>query len=328
MTSTTRRMLLGAASAAALGCPAMAQQFPSRPIRLILGYGAGGGTDNLARLYARAMQEVMGVPIVVENRPGASESLAIAAVKAARPDGHTLWMGTGGALANGPGVRRDLTYDVLQDFTPIALLSEADAVLLVRASLPIRSFTDLLAYARANPGKLNYGSGGVGSGNHLQLELMTSATGVSMTHIPYRSDAEVIQAVMSGNVDLTLILAQFALPYIADRAMFPLAVTGSERMPQLATVPTFGEAGGAELRGMGSYTFFGLLGPAGMPEPIVQALNEGLNKVAVRPDVDQALRERLLYRPIIGTSAAFRDYLAREIAKWRELGQKANIVIQ
>lgn len=328
MILTRRRALMCAGGATLLASSATAQQFPSRPIRLVLGYGAGGGTDNLARLYARHLQEAFGVPVVVDNRPGASEILAVTAVRSARPDGYTVWMATGGALSLGPAVRTDLPYEPLQDFTHIALLAEADAVLVVRPNIPVRSLGELISHAKANPGKLNYGSGGVGSGNHLQTEYLMSATGISMTHIPYRSDAELMQAILAGNVDVGMVIAQFVVSYISDNALRPLAVTGSQRMSPLPDVPTIAEVGGPELSGMGSYTFFGVLGPTGMPPALVQSLNDAINKVAVVPEVDRTMRERLLYRPVVASPSDFRRYLERELMKWRELGQKVRIGIQ
>lgn len=332
VTSQTRRTAL--ASGLALGLvgalgvlptAGFAQQFPSRPIKLIIGYGAGGGTDNLARLLGVKLQDVLKSPVVVENKPGASELLAITQVMNSQPDGYTLWIGTGGALAQNPGVRKDLPYDPLKNFTPIASLAEAEAVLFVRSGLPVNTLPELIAYGKANPGKLNYGSGGIGSGNHLQTEYIISVTGAKFTHVPYKSDSEVTRDVIAGTLDMGMIIAQFAIPLINEGKIKPIAVTGTQRLKALPNVPSVADAGVPELRGMGSYTFFGLMGPTGLPPAIVQQLNEAVNKVAAMPDVDQRMREGMLLRPTIASPADYTNTLDRELKKWRELGKTVTI---
>jgi tripartite-type tricarboxylate transporter receptor subunit TctC len=318
------RSIVLAVTATLVAGAACAQQFPSRPIKILVGYGAGGATDTLARFYASKLQDVLGTPVVVENRPGAQELVAAQPVMNAPADGYTLWMGTGGALAQNPGVRRDLPYDLLKNFTPVAMVSEAEAVLFVRSDVPVSSLAELIALGKASPGKLNYGSGGIGSGNHLQMEYLSSVTGASFTHIPYKSDVEVTRDIMAGNVDIGMIIAQFAVPLIKEGKVKPIAVTGSQRLKELPNLPTFAEAGGAPLRGMGSYTFFGVMAPAGLPAPVLQRLNEGFNKVAAMPDVAQRMRD-VVQRPVTATPVEFRQYLERELAKWREVGKTVKL---
>jgi tripartite-type tricarboxylate transporter receptor subunit TctC len=301
-----------------------AQQFPSRPIKIVVGFGAGGATDTLARFYALKLQDALGTPVIVENKPGAQELLAAQPVMSAPPDGYLLWMGTGGALAQNPGVRRDVPYDPLKNFTPVAIVSEAEAVLFVRSDVAVNSLAELVAVGKATPGKLNYGSGGIGSGNHLGMEYLSSVTGASFTHVPYKSDSEVTRDIMGGNVDIGLIIAQFAIPLVKEGKVKPIAVTGSQRLSELPNVPTIAEAGGAPLRGMGSYTFFGVMGPAGLPAPVLQRLSEAFNKVAAMPDVQQRMRE-FMQRPVTATPAEFRQYLERELGKWREVGTRVKI---
>ena len=301
------------------------QAFPSRTIRLLVGYGAGGATDLLTRVYASKLQEILNNPVIVENRPGASELIAAQAVMNAAPDGYTLWMGTGGALAQNPGVRRDLPYDILKNFTPIAMVAEGEAVLVVRSSLAANTLRELISYGKTNPGKLNYGSGGIGSGNHLQTEYLISVTGASFTHIPYKSDAEVIQSLNAGDVDMTMIIAQFAIPQVQTGKVKPIAVTGSQRLKALPDVPSIAEAGGPELKSMGSYTFFGVMGPAGMPAAVVQRLNDAFNKASAMPEVDQRMRDVMMLRPKIASPAEFRQTVERELGKWRELSKTVKI---
>jgi tripartite-type tricarboxylate transporter receptor subunit TctC len=319
-----RTFLLSAALISAAG-GLHAQQFPSHPIKVLIGYGPGGGTDSLARLYAAKLQEVLNTPVVIENKPGASELLAAQPVMNAAPDGYTLWIGTGGALAQSPGVRRDLPYDLMKNFTPIALLAEAEAVIIVRPSVPVNSLPELIAYGKAHPGKLNYGSGGIGSGNHLQMEYLISVTGASFTHIPYKSESEITRDAMGGNVDLSMITAQFAVPLVNEGKLKAIAVTGAQRLKALPGVPSVAEAGGSALKSMGSYTFFGLMGPTRMPPAVVQRLNEAFNKVSTMPDVDQRMREVMFLRPKVVSPDEYRQHLERELGKWRELSKTVKI---
>jgi tripartite-type tricarboxylate transporter receptor subunit TctC len=304
---------------------ANAQAFPSRPIRILIGYGPGGTTDTLSRFYAAKLQDILNTPVIIDNKPGASELLAALPVMNAPPDGYTLWMGTGGALAQNPGIRRDLPYDILKNFTPIAMVAEAEAVVVAKPTVAANTLPELIAYGKSNPGKLNYGSGGIGSGNHLQMEYLISVTGASFTHIPYKSEAEITRDMMGGNVDVAMLTAQIALPFVAEGKMKALAVTGNQRLKTMPAVPSVSEVGVTELKSMGSYTFFALMGPAGMPAPIVQKLNEAFNKVSTMPDADQRMRETMQLRPKAITPEEYRQILDRELGKWRELSKTVKI---
>ncbi len=320
----TRALFWLCAAAAVLPGVSMAQQFPNRPIKLLLGYSPGGGMDNLARLLAPKLQELLGVPVVIENKPGASELLAAQPVLNAAPDGYTLWLGSGGALVQGPGVRTDLPYQPLKNFTPIALIAEGEAVLLMRNDAPVNTVGELVTYAKAHPGKLNYGSAGVGSGSHLTVEYMMALAGGSMSHIPYKGDVESTRDAMAGNVDFVMAMAQTAVPLISEKKLKPIAVTGSQRLKILPDLPTVAESGVPELKTVGSYTFYGLMGPAGMPADIVQRLNEAFNKATAMPDIAPRLRDVGL-RPGTGSAASFTQYIDRELAKWKAMRGKVKV---
>ena len=177
-----------------------AQPFPSRPIRILVGFAPGGATDLIARLYAQQLKDALNTPIIVENKAGASELMAIRTLMSSPADGYTLWLAAGSSLTMGPAVRKDLPYEPAKDFTQIGLVATAPGVFFVHPSVPVRTLAELIAYAKENPGKLNYGSAGVGSSSHLQMEYMLKAAGVSMTHIPYKAANESVQAVAGGSV--------------------------------------------------------------------------------------------------------------------------------
>lgn len=320
------RALIGLCLVAPLLLPASApaQQLSSKPIRLLVGYSPGGGMDSLARLYAAKLPDLLHVPVVVENRPGASEVLAATPVMNAAPDGHTLWIGSGGALTQGPGVRTDLPYDPLKSFTPIALIAQGEAVFLVRKDAPMNSMGDLITYAKANPGKLTYGSAGLGSGSHLTSEYILTLTGASILHVPYKGEAESTRDTMAGNVDVTMAMVATAVPLISDGKLKPLAVTGTQRVKSLPNLPTVAESGVPELREVGSYTFYALMGPPGMSPALVKQLNEAFNKVAQMPDVAQRLQDVSL-RPGNGSPEAFAKQLEEDLAKWKKLRGKVKV---
>jgi len=306
-----------------MGSAAHAQQYPSRPIRILVGYSAGGPADTIARIYAEKLQGVLGAPVIVENKPGAFEQLAAQTVLSSPPDGYTLWLGTAGALTMGPGVRSDVPYNVIKNFTHVARLAEVEAVLAVKNGLPINSLTELVSYAKANPSKLFYASAGVGAGNHLMTEYIMSVTGIKLTHVPYRSDADVVRELAAGTVDFGIPVSAQAVPFINEKKFKAIAVTGEQRLKALPNVQTTGEAVEA-LKSVGVYSIYGLLGPAGMQPAVTQKLNDAANKVAQMPEVVQRL-DTANVKATTSTPAELRQYLETETAKWHELGKTLKI---
>jgi tripartite-type tricarboxylate transporter receptor subunit TctC len=321
---TLARTLLAACALALVGASAHAQQYPSRPIRILVGFAAGGGVDTIARNYGQKLQEILGVPVIVENKPGASELQAIVPMINSQPDGYTLMMTSASSLVRGPGVRTDLPYEPLRQMTFIARVATVEALYVVKNSLPVNNVPELLAYAKANPGKLNYGSAGIGSSNHLLTEQLKMLTKTDMVHIPYKSDAEVARELAAGTLDFAIAITTFTVPFAKDGKLRAIGVTGAERIGALQAVPTLEEGSIPELKGLGNYLFYGLVGPAGLPPAVTATLNEAMNKAARTPDLAQRL-EGLNFHPTTGTSAEFRRLVESELPKWKEVGKSVKV---
>ncbi|EYS97600.1 hypothetical protein CF68_07530 [Cupriavidus sp. SK-4] len=308
----------------ALALGASAQDYPSRPIRILVGFAAGGGVDSVARLYAAKLQEVLNMSVIVENKPGASELLAAMPVTRAAPDGYTLWMTSASSLVRGPGVRTDLPYNPLKQLTFISRVAEVEALYVVKSSLPVHSVRELMDYAKAHPGKLNYGSAGIGSSNHLLTEQFRLLTKIDMVHVPFKSDAEVTRELTGGTLDFAMAITTFATPFVKDGRIRAVAVTGPQRLAELPNVPTLEEGDVAEVKGLGTYLFYGLVGPAGMPAPIVGKLNDALTRIAQMPETVQKLKV-LSMRPAMGSPRDFRNLIETELPKWKEVGKSVKI---
>lgn len=305
---------------------AQAQQYPNRPIRIFVGFGPGAGVDSIARLYGRHLQQELNVPVVVENRPGAFQLLAIRPVLGAAPDGYTLFTASASSLITTPSIRSDLGYDPLRDFSPVAMLVKSQAVLTVSPDFPGATLEDLIGYARANPGRVNFASAGIGAANHVLFELLMRATDVAMVHVPFRSDPEAVIGISTGTVQTGMLIAQTAVPFVRDGRLRALAVTGSRRAPFLPEVPSFGESENPMLRGVDAYTFGAIVGPSGMPPEIVRTLNATLNRISARPEVIAEVTGTLFSDPpVMWSPDEFRQYLDAELAKWRDIGRGIRI---
>ncbi|RZM00167.1 MAG: tripartite tricarboxylate transporter substrate binding protein, partial [Variovorax sp.] len=311
-----RRSLLGAGLslgagllAAPLGVRAQ-DKFPSRPITLMVPFPAGGSVDLMARQYAEPMSRALGVPVIVDNRPGAGGSVASQLVANARPDGYTLVVSSQSSHLANPLTQPKLGYDPVRDFENITILGRQPNVLVVHSSLLVRTFKEFVDYAKKNPGKLNYGSGGVGSMGQLNVEMLKAATGIYTTHIPYRGGSPLITAVLGNEVQFILDNLLIMLPHIQSGKMRALAITADRRMPQLPDVPTFAEVGYPQLN-ITSWT--GLAAPAGTPEPVVRALYAAVRQVAASPAMVQALNERGVIPPEELPPAAFEKMMAERL---------------
>jgi tripartite-type tricarboxylate transporter receptor subunit TctC len=266
--------------------PASAQTYPLRPIRMVVGFSPGGPADVMARLIGQRMAVFLGQPIVVENRAGAGGTIAARVVAEAEPDGYTLLLGNTSTLVISPLMYKNVGYDARKAFAPIARLGTTSDILVINPSFPVKSLGELIAYAKANPGKLNYSTPGIGTPPHLIGEMLKLRAGVNVVHVPYKSGGQSIQAVIAGEVQFTFENPAVALPLVQAGVVRALAVTSAARHPQAPDVPTLIEGG---LPDFVSVSFTGVVGRAGIPGGIVAKLNSVINESLKSPDVAATL---------------------------------------
>ena len=298
---TVRMLTAILALAAALQAAAQTDAYPSRAIRLVVPYAPGGVSDITGRIVAQKMTELLGQPMVVENRTGAGGMVGTGAVAKAEPDGYTLVLSSLSAYAIGPRLVKAPLYDPIKDFTPIAPVALSPTVLTVNTGLPFQSLGDLISFAKANPGKLTYGSSGIGSVAHISAEMLRASTGIELVHVPYKSAAQAYPDMISGSVSMVFDALPSAIQHIRSAKARPLAMMSDRRASLLPELPTFAEAGYPEatLR-----LWVGLHGPANLPAPIVQKLNETAARAVAASDV----RERFTAVGADAYSASSREF--------------------
>jgi tripartite-type tricarboxylate transporter receptor subunit TctC len=306
-------LALGFALLATTG--AWAQDYPSRPVTLIVPYAAGGGNDVMARIVAEKMSRSLGQQIVIENKGGAGGSIATRQVAKAAPDGYTLGLGGTGTHAINPTLYPNVGYDPRKDFAPVGLIATSALVVLVNTSVPATTIGELIALARRDPGKLNYASAGVGSGIHLGAELFATMAGVKLTHIPYKGSAPALTDLVGGHVAIYFSSLPPAIALIREGKVRALAVTGPQRSALLPDLPTVAEAA---LPGYESVLHYGIVAPAGTPRPIVEKLNAAMQAALAEADV----RERIIAdgaEPLPGTPEDYAADIDREETKWSKV---------
>jgi tripartite-type tricarboxylate transporter receptor subunit TctC len=311
-------LAIGAATLPTMARIVGAQTYPARPVHLIEGFGAGGAPDIIARLTGEWLGERLGRPFIIENRSGASGKIATEVVARAAPDGHTLLMITA-VNAIDAAFGDKLSYDLVRDITPVAGLYRVPYVMEVHPSVPANSVAEFIAYAKANPGKVNMGSAGTGTGTHISGELFKIMSGVDLYHVPYRG-AQVIQAVLAGQVQLFFGVLSSSIGHIKAGRLRALAVTTATRSPALPDIPALNEF----LPGYEASAWFGLGAPRGTPTEIVGKLNREIN-AALTDAKAQARLEDLAGVVISGSPADFGQLIGAEIEKWRKVIQAANI---
>jgi tripartite-type tricarboxylate transporter receptor subunit TctC len=318
----TRRHFL-AASAACTVTPAFAQSYPDRPIRLIVPSAPGGPTDIPARLLSQILPR-LGQPVVVENRPGAGGAIGARAVAAAAPDGHTLLVGNTSVLAVIPAVSASAGYDPAKNFAPVAKISESYQILVAHPSTPWKSVKELVADAKANPGKFNIAHTGQGGLPHLAAELFKASAGVDLVGVPYKSGGEAVTALLGAQVHITFEAITILLPLIREGKVRALGVTSRTRTPLAPDLPTMIEAGVADYE---VTTFQGVVAPAGTPAAIVARLNAAINEGLGTAEMRETIT-KLGGVPTLGSSEELGRFMAEQTEKWREVARKANIKVE
>lgn len=302
------------------GSLAPAADYPTRPIRMIVPFSPGGSNDIMGRLIGQKLQESMGQQVLVDNRPGASGIVGTQLAANAQPDGYTMLMMSLTLTVN-PSLYRKLPYDTEKDLVPVTLVASAPLMLVVNPSLPVKSVKDFIAYAKANPGKLNFGSGGRGTTPHLAGEMLKTMAGVQMTHVPYKGGGPALSDLVGGQIQLMLENIPSTLPFVKSGKLHALAVTGKKRSALVPDLPTLDEAG---LEGYEIVGWNGLFFPAGTSDAMVQKIHAETVKALAQPDVKERLAT--LGAEGVGSSPAqFAAFVRAEIAKWARLVKQAGL---
>ena len=306
--------LAGLATAMAMGQALAQAPYPTKPVRLLVPFPAGGATDIFARALSQKLPDKLGAQVVVENRPGAGGSLGSDLAAKAPADGYTLLLATTSTHTIGPAFNPRLPYNAVRDFTPIVHVGNAPSIMLVPNNSPAKTVQEWIAYARANPGRLNYASSGNGTIVQLTAELFKAQAGLFVVHIPYKGTALSIPDLVSGKLDVLFDSLPSGIPHVRDGRLRALGVTTAKRTPLAPDLPAIAEV----LPGYESNTWFGLYGPRGLPADIVAKVNAAVNLTLTDPEVKDKLF-RLGIEPVGGTPAAFSAMLAHESAKWRQI---------
>ncbi len=300
--------------------PASAQEFPSKPIRIVVPYSPGGTTDVLARMIGQRMSENLGQPFIIDNRPGAAEAIGAGLVAKSPPDGYTVLIATMTTQAINPTLYPRLSFDASKELTAIGRVADVPALVTVNPGVPAKTMAEFQAYLKKNPGR-NYASPGNGTPNHLATELFKKAAGVQVVHIPYKGGAPAVQDLMSGQVDFMLVLTPEAIPLVKSGRLRPLAITTLQRSPMFADLPTVSESGVKDFELVVWYT---MLAPAGTPKDIVAKLNKSLNTALNEKQTSDKLAE-LSIRPAGSTPEEAMAFATREAAKWKRVIEEAGI---
>jgi tripartite-type tricarboxylate transporter receptor subunit TctC len=309
-----------AALALIVALPAAAQDYPSRPVKIVVSYAPGGSNDVVARVIAPELQKELGQSFVVENRAGASGTIGADMVAKAAPDGYTLFMGAG-AHALAPSLYKKLPYDIVKDFAPISLAATSTYVLVLNPSVPATTLPELIALLKSKPGQLNYASAGKGTPLHLAAELFKSKTGTDIVHVPYGGDTPALNDLMAGTIQLSFMSVASTAPQIRAGKLRALAVTSARRSDALPDLPTLGELG---IAGYDVGTWWGLLAPAGTPEPIVLKLNAAMRKAVAQPQVKERFAP-LGLDPRSDSPAGFAAFIKEEVARYAAIAKIAGI---
>lgn len=300
------------------------QNYPTRPIRLVVPWAPGGNVDITARLISGPIAEIVGRTIVVDNRPGAGGSLGANMVAKATPDGYTLLMASSGSVTVNAAVYKSLPYDAEKDFAAISTVHEVPLVFAIGPKTPSNSIKDLIVLAKAQPGKITAATAGTGSSNHLVLEMFNSQAGVQLAHVPYKGSGAALVDTLGGQVALIVDQLNSSLPYIRDGRLRPLAVTTRKRSSQLPNVPTLEEAG---LKGFEATAFTGVMAPAGTPKPVIDKLYAALKNTLDSPAMLEKFRA-MAAEPMKSTPQQFAAFVREDLARWKTVAKAANVQVE
>ncbi len=311
-------MLLGSAHATA-------QDWPTRPITFVVPFTPGGITDNTSRMLAKIVGGKLGQSVVVDNRPGAGGSIGVEAASRQPPDGYTMIYGTQGTQAANLALYKNIRYDPVKDFVPVHAMSETPLILVINPSRPFKTVPELIAYAKANPGKLNFGSAGPGTGTHLTAELFQVATGTKMTHVPYKGSSPALTDLMAGNLDLMFDYPVVVMPFVKSGKLTPLAVTGRGRLSIAPEIPSVGELGFPKAE---SSAWSAVFVPAKTPPAIVKRLGDAIAEAIVDPEMLQ-ITEKFGSVPLKNLrDAKLGEFVKSEIVRWREVVQESGAKLE
>nr|WP_027014393.1 tripartite tricarboxylate transporter substrate binding protein [Comamonas composti] len=320
MHSSRRRLVAALALSGFAFSPAPGLAQDGQPLRLVVGYSAGGPVDQGARLLAQALGKELGTIVVVDNKPGANATLAGSDVVRSRPDGLTLWFAASPTITISPNVMRKMSFDPARDLTPVAPVLSYYNVLVVNNGEPYKTTQELVAYAKAHPQRLNYGSAGVGGSNHLGALLFARRSGIEMNHIPYKGNAPAMTDVIGGQLSMMMDIISTASNYIHGGKVRAIAVTSPERNSSLPDVPTIAESGIEGLQGFDVGGWYGVYGPKGLPPDVVARLNQKINAALAQPELRRRFKE-LGYEEWLGEPARLAERAARERAMWATVTQ-------
>ena len=303
--------------------PANAADYPTRPVHIVVGLTAGSGVDIMARMVGQKLADAMGQPFIVENKPGAGSNIGTRLAAAAEPDGYTIFVSTIANAINAT-LYKNLPFDVLKDFSPVILAATAPNILIVNPSVPAKSIAELIAYAKANPGKLTVGSSGVGTAPQMTAALFRERAGIKVVDVPFKGGPEATAALLGGQIDYLIAITSTALPHIKAGRVRALGITSSKRSPLLPDVPTIAESG---LPGFEAVTWFGFEVPKGTPPAIIERLNKEIGKALAAPEVKDKLAVQGLYVEG-GTPEQFGSYMRAEFEKWGRLVKETGMSLR
>ena len=314
-------LAFGAIAAASLPCIAQSFPLPGRPVRIVVPFPPGGQADFQARVVAPELSAALGVPVIIDNRPGASSIIGVQEVARAAPNGHTLLYTIASPIVVNPHVFAQLPYDALRDLTPITLTAVAAQVLVARASLPANEIKELIAYAKSNPGKLNFSSYGPGTSSHLYGEMLKASTDIDIVHVPYKGAADATKDLVAGRIDLMFMAPTAPLPYVQKGDLKVLGVVGDRRISSMPGVPTIVEQ---RVRGLELTGWLGMFAPAGTPAPTIERLNSELTRILHRPEIIERFREGGA-EVTSATPTAFAALIRDDYQRWGEVIRRLGI---